>query len=50
MRAYHRVEARVSAALPATVPAPRLLGTLDDDWVVLAFEAIDGVEPYQPVE
>ncbi|HEY2172929.1 MAG TPA: aminoglycoside phosphotransferase family protein [Mycobacteriales bacterium] len=47
--AYHRVEAKVSAALPATVPAPRLLGTLDDDdWVVLAFEAIDGVEPCQP--
>lgn len=46
---YHRIEARVSAALPETVPAPRLLGTLDDDdWVVLAFEAIDGVEPPQP--
>lgn len=45
----HRTEATIAAALPATVPAPRLLGTFDDGhWVVLAFEDIDGAEPAQP--
>jgi hypothetical protein len=45
----HRTEATIAAALPATVPAPRLLGTFDDGhWVVLAFEHIDGAEPPQP--
>jgi hypothetical protein len=45
----HRVEATISAALPESVPAPRLLGTFDDgQWVVLAFEDIDGAEPRQP--
>jgi hypothetical protein len=46
---FYRTEARVNAALPATISAPRLLGTFDDgQWIVLAFEAVDGVEPSQP--
>jgi aminoglycoside phosphotransferase (APT) family kinase protein len=45
----HRTEAVIAAALPATVPAPRFLGTFDNDhWVALAFEDIDGTEPPQP--
>ncbi len=45
----YRAEARVAAALPSTIPAPRLLGTLDDGrWIVLAFEDIDGAEPARP--
>jgi Phosphotransferase enzyme family len=44
--AMYRAESSVSAALPPTVPAPRLLGSLDDGrWVVLVFECIDGTEP-----
>jgi len=44
--AAYRAEISVSAALPATVPAPRLLSSLDDgSWVVLVFECIDGAEP-----
>ena len=47
--AIHRAEARVAAALPGTVAAPRLLGSFDDGhWVVLAFEGLDGSEPAQP--
>jgi Ser/Thr protein kinase RdoA (MazF antagonist) len=46
---HYRTEARIAAALPPTVPAPRLLGTLDDGhWVILAFEHVDGAEPAQP--
>jgi hypothetical protein len=42
----YRTEASVAANLPATVPAPQLLGTYDDDgWVMLAYEDIDGHEP-----
>lgn len=42
----YRAESRVSASLPLTVPAPRLLRALDDGrWVVLIFECIDGCEP-----
>lgn len=45
----HRAEARVAAALPATVPAPRLLGAFDQDgWVALVFEDIEGAMPVQP--
>jgi len=45
----HRSEARVAAALPASVPAPRLLGCFEEDgWVVLVFEDIDGSMPVQP--
>jgi hypothetical protein len=46
---YYRVEAKVSAALPEEIPAPRLHWTFENDhWVVLAFEAISGTEPMQP--
>ena len=46
---FHRDEARVAAALPGSVPAPRFLGSSDDGhWVALAFEADDGTEPAQP--
>ena len=48
-RKLHRAEARIAAALPATAPAPRLLGVIDsDDWVILAFEDVDGRPPAQP--
>jgi hypothetical protein len=47
--AAYRAEARINKALPGTVPAPRLLGTIDDDnGVVLAFEDVDGVAPGSP--
>jgi aminoglycoside phosphotransferase (APT) family kinase protein len=45
----HRTEAAITAALPATVPAPQFLGSFDNGhWVVLAFADIDGAEPPQP--
>lgn len=45
----HRREALAAAALPATVPAPRLLGGYDDGtWVALAFEAVAGEQPRLP--
>jgi hypothetical protein len=47
--AIYRQEARYAAALPAEVPAPRLLWTFDDDdWVALAFEDIEGRPPSLP--
>lgn len=45
----YRAEARVTAALPPSVPAPRLLWSYDDgDWVALVLEDIDGHPPAQP--
>ncbi|MEU2715306.1 phosphotransferase [Streptomyces sp. NPDC007205] len=45
----HRREARTAAALPAAVPAPRLLGTYDDGtWVALVFEEVAGRQPHVP--
>jgi hypothetical protein len=44
----YRAEARVAAALPPSDATPRLLGVVDDDWVILAFSDVDGVEPPQP--
>ncbi|MEU9478440.1 phosphotransferase [Streptomyces sp. NPDC048191] len=45
----HRREARNAAALPAAVPAPRLLGTYDDGtWVALVFEEVAGRQPQVP--
>ncbi|WP_049562407.1 phosphotransferase [Nonomuraea sp. SBT364] len=45
----YRAEARVAAALPASVPAPRLLDTFElDGWVVMAFEDVDGRHPAMP--
>jgi len=47
--AIYRQEARYAAALPARVPAPRLLWTFDDDdWVALAFEDIEARPPSLP--
>ncbi|MCW8381106.1 phosphotransferase family protein [Streptomyces justiciae] len=46
---FHRREARHTAALPSTVPAPRLLGTYDDGtWTVLVLEDIEGRQPHVP--
>jgi aminoglycoside phosphotransferase (APT) family kinase protein len=45
----HRREARVTGALPAHVPAPRLLGCYDDGgWVALVLQDIDGRHPATP--
>jgi aminoglycoside phosphotransferase (APT) family kinase protein len=45
----HRREAQVLAALPGTVPAPRLLWTYDrEGWVALCLEDIDGRHPHEP--
>ncbi|WP_336212947.1 aminoglycoside phosphotransferase family protein [Nonomuraea sp. LPB2021202275-12-8] len=45
----YRAEARIAAALPGSVPAPRLLSTFEvDGWVVLAFEDIEGRHPAMP--
>ena len=45
----HRREARIAAALPASVPTPRLLDTYDDgDWIALIFEDIEGATPHVP--
>ena len=44
-----RTEAEVAAALPAEVPAPRFLGSVDDEqWIALAFADVDGAEPARP--
>jgi len=45
----HRREARITAALPVGVPAPRLRGVHDDgDWVALVLEDIEGCHPVTP--
>ena len=45
----HRREASIAAALPAEVPTPRLRWSLDDgEWVVLAFDDVDGHTPELP--
>lgn len=44
----YREEARKLVALPASVPAPRLLWHLDDDWVVLGIEHVDARPPARP--
>lgn len=42
----HRRETVVMRSLPATVPAPRLLGSFDDgEWVALILEDVDGTHP-----
>ncbi|WP_369373419.1 phosphotransferase family protein [Streptomyces sp. cg36] len=47
--ALHRAEARITAALPAEAPVPRLLLSVEDaGWVVLAFEDVEGRTPEQP--
>ncbi len=45
----HRAEIGIAGQLPATTPAPRLLGSIDDDgWVILILEDIEGRTPAQP--
>ncbi len=44
----YREEARKLAALPESVPAPRLLWHLDDDWVVLGTEYVAARAPHRP--
>jgi aminoglycoside phosphotransferase (APT) family kinase protein len=45
----HRQEARVTAALPSTVPAPRFLGCYDDgEWIALVLQDIQGDHPATP--
>lgn len=42
----HRREGAILAVLPASVPAPRLLGVVDDgDWVALTIEWVEGRHP-----
>jgi aminoglycoside phosphotransferase (APT) family kinase protein len=41
-------EARILATLPAGVPAPALLWTIEDDWVVLGIEYVEGRSPQRP--
>lgn len=44
----YRQEARKLAALPTTVPAPRLLWTIEHDWVVLGIDHVDARPPHRP--
>ena len=45
----HRREARITAALPAEVPAPELLGRYDDGtWIALVLQDIEGRHPVTP--
>ncbi len=48
----HRREARATALLPPSVPAPSLRWSVDSDddsdWVVLAFDAVEGRSPRTP--
>lgn len=46
--ASYREEARKLAALPRGLPAPRLLWHLDDDWVALGIEYVEGRNPPRP--
>jgi len=50
----HRREAAITARLPGAVPAPALLGAVDDgDWIALVLEDVEGrhpVTPWQPRE
>jgi aminoglycoside phosphotransferase (APT) family kinase protein len=42
-------EMRITAALPAHAPVPRLLGGFDhDEWAVLVLEDVDGAQPRTP--
>ena len=47
--AMHRREAQIAAALPASVPTPRLLWSYDDgEWVAIVFEDVEGWTPATP--
>lgn len=45
----HRREAAITARLPAGVPAPALIGSVDDgDWIALVLEDVEGRHPSTP--
>ena len=44
----YREEARKLVALPDGTPAPRLVWSLDDDWVVLGLEYVEARHPGRP--
>ncbi|MGD9961438.1 phosphotransferase [Nocardioides sp.] len=44
----YREEARKLSELPSAIPAPQLLWSLDDDWVVLGIEYVEGRHPARP--
>lgn len=44
----YREEARKLVALPRSVPAPRLLWSRDDEWVVLGLQYVAGRNPTRP--
>lgn len=45
----YRAEARIAAALPADVPAPKLLTSFErDGWIALIFEDVEGHHPVMP--
>ncbi|QNN54788.1 aminoglycoside phosphotransferase family protein [Nocardioides mesophilus] len=44
----YREEVRKLAALPPGLPVPRLLWSMDAEWVVLAMEYVDGENPSRP--
>lgn len=45
----YRAEAAVTAALPATVPAPALLGLAEhEDWIALVLEDVEARHPSTP--
>jgi aminoglycoside phosphotransferase (APT) family kinase protein len=44
----HRREIEIVVAMPDGAPVPRLLWSYDAEWVVLAFENVDGREPAHP--
>ncbi|WP_114422133.1 phosphotransferase [Nocardioides houyundeii] len=44
----YRTEGRTLAALPHSVPAPRLQWMLDDDWVALGIQYAEGPAPRRP--
>jgi len=46
----YREEAHKLAALPESVPAPRLLWTIEQDWVVLGIAHVDSRPPHRPWE
>jgi hypothetical protein len=46
--ASYREEARKLAALPDSVPAPRLRWVMDGDWVVLGLEYVEARAPHRP--
>lgn len=45
----HRREARIAAAMPEDVPAPRFIGAYDDgEWIAVVLEDVEGRHPATP--